>query len=651
MNLFWQFICMIAFGAACWAAGDILLKSFLGKKAVLPALARHTLAFATGNVAISYLLTALGFIGGFVPTVLWTVFFTGIGATILRIAGEFRRSSNSRSVNQTIREETEKGIAKERRKEEAAYIFLMMILGLFFLPAILQAAAPPYVRDSLVYHLLCPKEYLKVGHLVHIEGNLFSAFPKGHEMFMTLLLAIGGDRAAQGFSILQQVAAIGGLYSLTRLMAGPWPSAVCTLGYATVPPVMYFTGCGYVEPALLMALGNSLLALTFLFQSHMDKSINGGMRLGAITFIGFLAGWMTALKYSGLIYLGLIGLIILWGQRKASIRKFMSIGSVFTLGALPGLFWMVWNWITLGNPVYPMAWFLLGGKGWDEARALAMSLYFGIYGMGRNLLDYLLLLWRLAFIGRFDTIRFDGAIGPFLLLFLALAAASGYLLIRRRLAGIMTKRIGFMFIVSTAFFVFGTQQTRFWLPSQMLACAFAAPAVELLVNWARNRRLIKKALFLILVGSLAWNMWFLGKQFLAVGYYRPVLGMEQEKDFLIRKVPGYPVLEFINQDLPKSSRLMCVWTGAYGYYIDRQYYSDTLIEDITIKKLINVSANGKELSQRLVQAGYTHIFMRVSLLAKNTTSKQKEVFRGFLEFGAIELFRYQDFLVLKIHGV
>ena len=321
------------------------------------------------------------------------------------------------------------------------------------------------------------------------------------------------------------------------------------------------------------------------------------------------------------------------------------------MALIPGLCWMVWNWIDLGNPVYPMAWFLFGGKGWDEAQALAMSLYFDAYGMGRNLLDYLILPWRLAFSGGFDTIRFDGAIGPFLLIFLILAVASVIGLVRRRSAAVIGKEIGLMFVVSGAFFMFGTQQTRFWLPSQMLVCAFAAPALERLVSWAKNRLLIKKVLFLILVGSLVWNMWFLGKQFLAVGYYKPVLGMESERDFLRRKVPGYPALEFINKDLPKSSRLMCVWTGAYGYYIDRQYYSDTLIEDITIKKLINVSANGKELSQRLVQAGYTHIFMRVSLLAKNTTSKQKEVFRGFLEFGAIELFRYQDFLVLKIHGV
>jgi hypothetical protein len=651
MNLYWQSFCVIAFGSTCWAVGDFLCERFFRGNIKLSSIARHTLSFAAGNVFISYLLTALGFIGAFVPAVLWALFFTGIGITIWRIAQDFRRSHISGSVSQTIQEEAISRIPEDKRKEGCAPIFLMAILGLFILPAILQAAAPPYVRDSLVYHLLCPKEYLKAGCLLHIDGNLFSAFPKGHEVLMTLLLAISGDRAAQGFSILQQIAAIGSVYSLTRLMNGTWPAILCTLGYATVPIAIYFSGCAYVEPALLMTFGSTLLALFLFFKSSAATILSEKMNLKTIAFIGFLAGWMPALKYNGLIYTGLVGLIFLWSYRKVPIKKVLTISAAFIMALIPGLCWMVWNWIDLGNPVYPMAWFLFGGKGWDEAQALAMSLYFDAYGMGRNLLDYLILPWRLAFSGGFDTIRFDGAIGPFLLIFLILAVASVIGLVRRRSAAVMGKEIGLMFVVSGAFFMFGTQQTRFWLPSQMLVCAFAAPALERLVSWAKNRLLIKEVLFLILVGSLVWNMWFLGKQFLAVGYYKPVLGMESERDFLRRKVPGYPALEFINKDLPKSSRLMCVWTGAYGYYIDRQYYSDTLIEDITIKKLINVSANGKELSQRLVQAGYTHIFMRVSLLAKNTTSKQKEVFRGFLEFGAIELFRYQDFLVLKIHGV
>jgi hypothetical protein len=648
MNLFWQFICMIAFGTSCWAAGNILLRCFLGKNIDLLSPARHTLAFTTGNVLFSYLLTVLGFIGGFVPIILWTFFFIGIGIAIWQIKVEFKRPSTLGLIDQTIQEDTDKEITVEVKKEKVAKIILILVLALFILPAIFQAAAPPYVRDSLVYHFLCPKVYLKTGRLVHIQGNLFSAFPKGQEVLMTVLLSNAGDRAAQGFSILQQVAAIGEVYGLTYMMAGPWPAVLCTVGYATVPPVMYFTGCGYAEPALLMTLGGSLLVLFLFFRPGRESNKAGSMRFGRISLIGFLAGWMPALKYSGLIYLGLIGLILLWSLRKVPSKKAPRMIGIFILSAAPGLCWMGWNWMTLGNPVYPMAWFLFGGKGWDEARALAMSQYLDIYGMGKNFLDYLFLPWRLAFLGRFDTTHFDGAIGPFLIPGVILSAVSAILLYRRRLVGSMLRQIGLMFVVSAAFFVFGTQQVRFWLPSQMLACAFAAPSVELLVNWARRKHLINVLLLLVLVGSLAWNMWFLGTQFFKVGYYRPVLGMEQEKDFLIREVPGYPAMEFINQNLPARSYLLCVWTGAYGYYLNCKYYSDTFIEDTTLKEFIHASANGEELSKRLTQAGFTHLFLNLPLLDKNMGQSERVIFGYFLRKETHKLFRYQNFGVFEI---
>jgi hypothetical protein len=251
-------------------------------------------------------------------------------------------------------------------------------------------------------------------------------------------------------------------------------------------------------------------------------------------------------------------------------------------------------------------------------------------------------------LGRFDSTRFDGAMGPFLSVVVILAVVSAILLVRRRLAGNTLKGIGLMFIVSAAFFLFGTQQVRFWLPSQMLACAFAAPSVELMVNWTRRKYAIKGVLLLVLIASLAWNMLFFGQQFLKIGFYRPVLGMEQEKDFLTRKVPGYTALEFINQNLPPRSYLLCVWTGSYGYYLNRRYYSDTFIEDITLKKFIRASANGEELSQRLTKAGFSHLFLNIAILEKNMEQTQQTIFNEFLSKGTCELFRDQKFLVLGI---
>ncbi len=667
MNPLLQFAYICGFGTACWALGDILRRCFFDHP--LPIVGRHMLSFTAGNVGFSYLLTALGFSGLYVPWMLKIVFFGGIGLLCLKIIKEGKSLSSGhtseplnhiRGLQDLIdiqrrgnEPEGELALSFENevprnKKESIALLFLVLVVMLFLIPSILQAAAPPYARDSLVYHLLCPREYLKAERLVHIEGNLYSAFPKGHEVLMTLLLSNAGERAAQGFSILQQIAAIGGLYSLTCMMAGFWPAALCTVGYATVPPVLYFTGCGYVEPALLMTLGGCLLLLAVLMHSEKIGSQAGHGRLGPFALLGFVAGWMPALKYTGLVYLGLIGLILLWSQRRENPNKVLRIIGVFSFSAAPGLCWMGWNWIVLGNPVYPMAWFLFGGKGWDETRAVAMSQYFDVYGMGKNLLDYLLLSWRLAFSGRFDTIRFDGAIGPFFILAFILAVVSTILIVRRRLTGSILKGIGLMFVVSAAFFLFGTQQVRFWLPSQMLVCIFAAPSVGLLVNWTRKRPMIRTMLVVILMGSLAWNIWFFGHQFLKIGFYRPVLGMEQERDFLFRNVPGYPALEFINQNLPPRSRLLCVWTGSYGYYLNRKYYSDTFIEDIFLKKSIRESTDGRGLSQKLSQAGFTHLFLNVSILERNLGQGERAIWGHFLRKESLQLFQCQNYWVLKV---
>jgi len=251
MDIFLQALILIIFGGACWAFGDFLLGIFLPSRTPFSPGGRWSLSFALGNVAFSYLLMALGFAQLYRLWILWLIFLGGAGLLIYRIYGKLRERGPS--------SQTQGGDHADRR----AFVILLGALIIFYLPTLLQAAAPPYARDSLVYHLLCPKEYLAQGRIHYIPGNLYSAFPKGNEVILTLLLGVAGDRAAQGFSIFQQMAAIGALHCLTRMFARPWVALFSTLGYATVPPVVYFSGCAYVEPALLMALGSSFLLLFF----------------------------------------------------------------------------------------------------------------------------------------------------------------------------------------------------------------------------------------------------------------------------------------------------------------------------------------------------------------------------------------------------
>ncbi len=447
---------------------------------------------------------------------------------------------------------------------------------------------------------------------------------------MTLLLSVAGDRAAQGFSILQYVASVFGIYIICRFMSGPWAAVICTIGFATVPPAVYFSGCGYVEPAIIMTFASGILLLIHLFKDNLPNEANK-LSIKNMFLIGLITGWLPAIKYNGLIYLGVIFLILLWIYRKASYRHIVACFSAFGLGVLPGFCWMIWNWVTLGNPVYPFAWSLFGGPGWSDDASRTFSMFMDNFGMGREFLDYIFLPSRLAFSGKLDTMYFDGAVGPFLIIFTCFAIMSLFLKVDSKIKKTITRFMMFAAVISASFFVFGTQQARFWLPAQMLICICAAPAMDQCLRYIKDKALIRNFFIVLMIVSLGWNYYYLTNRWGTIGIYKPFFGLESEESFLKRKVPGYPVIDYINANLPDSSRIFCVWTGTYSYYMDRKYYSDTFLEDVKWKHFINESADGKELSAKLKSAGFTHIFINCNLAEGNMESRQRAIFRNFIK--------------------
>ncbi len=76
----------------------------------------------------------------------------------------------------------------------------------------------------------------------------------------------------------------------------------------------------------------------------------------------------------------------MWTQKKEPATETLKELGFYTLAAVPGFCWLIWNWIKLGNPVYPFAYGLFSGIGWDEVRDRAMYLYFQMFGMGKDLI-------------------------------------------------------------------------------------------------------------------------------------------------------------------------------------------------------------------------------------------------------------------------
>ena len=647
MSNYLQLSFVILFGGSCWALGNYTIEYLSSKsKCLFLPFARPVIAFTLGNVIYSYVLLALGFLSLYSPLVLNGFFLCGTAFFILQILLKLKNKFIPKlQKKNNIKSSAQESILKS--SECAAIIVLCIVIIVFLLPIVMQASIPPFFRDSLVYHLLFPKVYLSMGRIIHLDGNLFSAFPKGHEALMTLLLSVAGDRAAQGFSILQYVASIFGIYSITRFISGPWTAVICTLGFATVPPAVYFSGCGYVEPAIIMTLTSSILVLIHVLRDNLPQHENI-FKIKNMLLIGLIAGWLPAIKYTGLIYLGIICLILLWIYRKTSSKQLCVYLCAFGLGVLPGFCWMIWNWISLGNPVYPFAWSIFGGAGWGEDTARAISMFIDNFGQGRKILDYIFLPWRLAFSGKLDTMYFDGAMGPFLLVFICFAVMSFFLKMENEIKNTIIRYMMLAAIISALFFIFGTQQARFWLPSQMLICICAAPAMDHCLRYIKDKAIMRNIFIVLMIASLVWNYCYLAKRWSDIGIYKPFLGLESEDSFLKRKVSGYPVIDYINANLPDSSRIFCVWTGAYAYYMDRKYYSDTILEDVKLKHFINESADGRELSGKLKAAGFTHVFINYNLAEGNMESRQLVIFRNFIKNKARLVFYQGSYLLFSL---
>jgi len=105
----------------------------------------------------------LGFAGLFLPAVFWIVFLAGLGTggvgESLACASRerFQNRSNQKIKTKKQREKKKEEFWDDRKEERLAAISLAILVGVFSLFGILQAAAPPCVRDSLVYQSVVPQ--------------------------------------------------------------------------------------------------------------------------------------------------------------------------------------------------------------------------------------------------------------------------------------------------------------------------------------------------------------------------------------------------------------------------------------------------------------------------------------------------------------
>jgi hypothetical protein len=513
------FLAAAAVIAASYGSGRILTAG--GWLAIEDGLRRRLTIFTVGYVFLATLLFLLGYVHAFRRPVLIAVVLASAAASLPFLPREARAARDA---------------WRRAGRMRRPLIALAVLLAL----DVFLASAPPTSGDAIAYHLSAPKEWLQAGRVFPIWWDWNTFQPFNTEYQQAFGQALWNGRAAMVVTALLAVVSVCCIYGLARDLAGRPTAVVAAFLWVAQGMFVWESTGGFVELALAGFIALSAWHLV---------SLHGANRAQDALWAGLAAGAAAGTKYHGLIFVPVFALlaVLLLRQRRA-----LALG-LFAAGACVALPWYVRNWVVTGNPVYPFAAGILGGKYLDAGSRYDLSQSLGGFGLHG--------IWRLPFFpiefvlhtGRYER---GYSFSPALFLLAPVGAVLGS----------RTSRLIGLGIVAYLVVWWETmhQITRYLLPVLPFAAVLAASAaVEL---WKRGRKtrlslaavaLVTVLPFVAIAGLFTWRI--------GPG----AAGTESTAVFVQKQTGTYDALHWLDRNLPARGRVLLGVRDAY--WLNRPY--------------------------------------------------------------------------------
>ena len=256
--------------------------------------------------------------------------------------------------------------------------------------------------DVRSYHFEGPKECFQHGRITFLPHNVYTNFPFLSEMFALLGMVIEGDwywGAVAGKSALFAFVPLTalGLFAAGRRWFSPAAGILAAVVYLTTPWIDRVTLQALAEGSLTFFLFATLFA-AMMAVSRMHAGLSA-RRWSLVT--GLLAGAAMGCKYTGLMQVVIpaaMGLVGGWWffERRRDVAETEQSGThtpngeehcwpkaassgtplrslvmnliLFAAGvAITTGPWLLKNVVFTGNPVYPLAYTIFGGRDWSPA--------------------------------------------------------------------------------------------------------------------------------------------------------------------------------------------------------------------------------------------------------------------------------------------
>lgn len=516
----------------------------------------------------------------------WLVFFAGISGALqplplllLLVAGLAGLPSFS-GMKATLRFDFDNW-----EKAILAGLAASALLGIF------QGLTPPTDADSVAYHFALPRQFLAAGRFEFVPRAADGAIPLLIHATYIPVLGLGGEMGLTLWTILSGWGAVVLTFALARrFLARRWALAVALL-FASTPTVVYSMGTGQVETRM------ALFVLVAAF-AVADAARTGEYRYAILA--GLAAGFLAGAKYSGLLTLAAVGLVIVFR------RQWLAFGLVFGTTALAtGFQWYLWNGLHSGDPFFPMLFgrlpYLEPGL-WD-AEHQAM--------MGRNLFEHertlpidpvsLLTYPFIATLGGgrvLDSLR--TGLGPFGLLVLPFVLAAA-LRFRRRLTASPLWPVAILLLVSyLLWFVSGfSQRIRHLLPLYpVFLIVVTAAATRWTAATGRSAPLVAAVAAVLAIQAAGQAIYFRG----FVGH---VASGESREAYLARTVTSFEAVRWINGHLGPGDKVY-TWQRWLIYLIDVPVHYGHHAQDA----LVDIRPEAEDparMIRQMKRLGITHI--------------------------------------------
>ncbi|MDD5292201.1 MAG: glycosyltransferase family 39 protein [Candidatus Omnitrophica bacterium] len=605
-----------------------LLSQILGKRLInlaklqlQPRLENFLVSQALGLSVISYMVFFLGLIGA-VKRINFIIIFWVI--LPLLCSPEIKNSLSGLKHNLQNLKLYLWFKNKRLLSKIALALFALFVLGNF-----LNCFTPPIERDAMTYHLRMPQSYIKTGHVSPEPNNIFSYFPQLTEMLYTFGLMFSNDYSSHLIHFYFGILAALTIFLFVRRISNTETALFSALAFYSLPIVSQLSTWAYVDLALCFF---TMLALYFFSRAIEDTNWRL-LKLSAVLF-----GFAFSVKYLSFISLYIILIIsmihfirIKSGKRATFIKEILYFSIILIIVALP---WYLRNILVTGNPVYPLFYSIFKGPHWDMERARLYDILLGLYGMGRSLMDYMLLPWRMAVYGGLDG-PFDAQIGltyivlaPLLIFFRPRHKSANYILIYSAI---------FFFIWTTL-----SQQSRFLLP------AFAALSICLyaVFDCAFKGSVINRRSILILaIGLMSYNLILSWQYFQKHKPLEFIIGKTSRQQYLMKYLKDYPAINYMNNNLSDESKTYMVSIGNIGYYCRKGFIQESVF-DYTFEKVVKEAVSPQEIFLWLKNQGASHI-----LINEVTASRYLYSDLGWPQLNTYDAFRKTHLSLIYTNGV